>query len=256
VRKAMSMLIDRDLWIDTFYGVSDFAKDGLPLETRWHSHVFAGEEAWLDPRARDLGETAVFFKHDPGEARKLLRAAGHTSAVPGDYTYSTAPTLGADFPRMAEVLRQMFQANGDFDLRVNNPSFNDLNANYSRTNGNFSGMVMSAQASITDIDQYLYPYFHSSGSLRNFPQGDTEMDRLINAQRRETDKRKRAEIIKQFQKYAATKFYTMLAPGHALGYELSWPWYGNRLAFNGWDIHGLPQEVNVHAWYDKANKQA
>jgi ABC-type transport system substrate-binding protein len=65
VRKAMSMLIDRDLWIDTFFGVSKYAAEGLPLETRWHSHVFAGEQAWLDPQTREMGAAAIFFKHDP-----------------------------------------------------------------------------------------------------------------------------------------------------------------------------------------------
>jgi ABC-type transport system substrate-binding protein len=257
VRKAMSMLIDRDLWIDTFFGVSEFAADGLPLESRWHSHVYCGEEAfWLNPQSREMGDGAMIFKHDPGEARKLLRAAGHTRAVSGDYTYITASNFGPDFPSQAEVLRQMFQTNGDFDLKVNNPTLNEFAAGYGQGNGNFSGVSARALAPYPDIDFYLHQLFHTGGGLQTFPQGDHEIDRLVKAQRREADNRKRAGIIREFQKYAATKFYTIPFPGHALGYWLSWPWWGNRGVFGGWDTAALPQEAGIHAWYDKSKKPA
>jgi ABC-type transport system substrate-binding protein len=257
VRKAMSMLIDRDLWIDTFFGVSRFAADGLPLDTRWHSHVFAGEEAfWLDPQTRDMGAAAIFFKHEPAEARKLLRAAGHTSPVAGEYTYITASNFGPDFPRQAEVLRQMFQASGDFDLKVNNPAFNDFIANYNASKGNFGGISMTTFAQFPDIDLYLNSVFHSGGALHMFPPGDPEIDRLVRGQRRETDHRKRAEIIRDFQKYAATRFYTITFPGHARGYLLTSPRWGNRLVFRTWDNLAMPQEAGVHAWDDKGKKPA
>jgi ABC-type transport system substrate-binding protein len=37
VRRAVSMLIDRDQILDTFNQVSDFTKKGWPIATRWHS---------------------------------------------------------------------------------------------------------------------------------------------------------------------------------------------------------------------------
>jgi ABC-type transport system substrate-binding protein len=257
VRKAMSILIDRDLWIETFYNVSSFAADGLPLETRWHSHVYAGEEAyWLNPQGGELGEASTFFKHDPGEARKLLQAAGYTNAIPGEYTYITSNQFGGEFPRQAEVLREMFQANGDFEMKVNNPTFNDFAINYNRSNGNFDGISMTALSPYPDIDIYLRTIFQTGGTLQMFPQGDPEIERLIRAQRQEPDSGKRAEIIRQFQRYAATKFYTIPFPGHALGFYLMWPWVGNRGVFNSWDPQALPQEAGIHTWYDKSKKPA
>jgi ABC-type transport system substrate-binding protein len=105
-----------------------------------------------------------------------------------------------------------------------------------------------------EIDIYLQSVFQTSGQLQMFTQGDPEIERLIKAQRHETENRKRAEIIRQFQRYAATRFYTIPFPGHALGFYLMWPWVGNLSVFNSWDTQALPQEAGIHNWYDRSKK--
>ena len=50
VRQAFSMLMDRQLLIDTLQNVDELRASGLPLETRWNSSMWCGwEGAWLDP---------------------------------------------------------------------------------------------------------------------------------------------------------------------------------------------------------------
>jgi ABC-type transport system substrate-binding protein len=84
VRRAMSMLVDRDGFIDAFFQVREFESQGLPMETRWNTHFAAGEPPyWIDPKPAisKLGEGAAYFKHNPGEAAKLVRAAGFTEPI-------------------------------------------------------------------------------------------------------------------------------------------------------------------------------
>ncbi|MGE0057329.1 MAG: ABC transporter substrate-binding protein [Dehalococcoidia bacterium] len=94
VRQAVSMAIDRDLFIDTVSNVAPFRAEGLPVETRWNSHLNATTEGWwLDPKGKDFGPNAKYFKLDIAEAKKLMAAAGFPN---GFETKSTIP--GIEYP--------------------------------------------------------------------------------------------------------------------------------------------------------------
>ena len=59
VRKAVSMAMDRDAWIDAFNNVSGFEKDGLPVNTAWNTNLASGAGGWwLDPQGKDFGSEA------------------------------------------------------------------------------------------------------------------------------------------------------------------------------------------------------
>ena len=63
VRRAVSMLLDRDSYIDTFFNVGTYQSAGLPVESRWHTHYAAGEAPyWIDPKGKGLGEGIRNFK--------------------------------------------------------------------------------------------------------------------------------------------------------------------------------------------------
>src|SRR5262249_51566263 len=61
VRQALSMLMDRDLLIDTFFNTKEFTDSGLPVERRWNTVIPGGEEGWwLDPQSKEFGENAKY----------------------------------------------------------------------------------------------------------------------------------------------------------------------------------------------------
>jgi len=69
VRQALSMSYDRDLWLDVFMNVSKFKAEGLPVETRWATHLNPGFIGWwLDPKSKDFGPNARYYQHDVAEA--------------------------------------------------------------------------------------------------------------------------------------------------------------------------------------------
>ena len=89
VRQAFSRAIDRDIFLDKLYNLSQFAKDGLEAEAYWHTSIqantagfFAGENSyWLNPKGKDFGPNAKNYQYDVAEAKKLLAAAGFASGL-------------------------------------------------------------------------------------------------------------------------------------------------------------------------------
>ncbi len=67
VRRAASLALDRQ-------GLIDSAYNGRGV---WANLTNAGLGKWyLDPRSKDQGDSAQWFKHDPQQAKQLLTAAG------------------------------------------------------------------------------------------------------------------------------------------------------------------------------------
>jgi ABC-type transport system substrate-binding protein len=81
LRRAISMLLDRDAYIATFGNVDVFQREGIPIETGWQDFVPVAWKAsgeWQDPKeGKALGpELAKYYQLNPDEAGKLIRAAG------------------------------------------------------------------------------------------------------------------------------------------------------------------------------------
>lgn len=259
VRKAVSMLLDRDQWIDTFGNVSKFQADGWPIQSRWHSHISSGEERyWTDPKGTGLGEGAQNFKYNPAEAKKLLAAAGQ-SGLSTDFTYITTGQYGSQWSNFAEVAKGMIEANGDFKLRQNNPDYQtEYLPKYwyiPSGAGDFKGINFGAYTTFFEVDGYLNAYYHSKSNIQQVgfgTQGDPRVDNLIETQRKELDAAKRTTIIKDLEKYLATKMYTVPWPGQTAGFTLYWPWISNRGTHRSYFAETAPQEVLQTWWFDKS----
>ena len=78
------MAMDRDLYLDTFGNVEKFKAGGLPTSTTcWNAALpqTAFKGWWLDPKGKDFGANAKYFKHDIAEAKKLMAAAGFANGL-------------------------------------------------------------------------------------------------------------------------------------------------------------------------------
>jgi hypothetical protein len=71
---------DRDLYLDTFHNITNFASEGIDVKTRWNTALNANTEGWwLDPQGSDFGPNAKYFKYDPAEQSTQL-----SSSIPQD----------------------------------------------------------------------------------------------------------------------------------------------------------------------------
>jgi peptide/nickel transport system substrate-binding protein len=258
VRKAVSMLVNRDEFIDSFGNVTQFRNAGFPVDTRWHSPISSGEPSWLDPKTDAIGaEAKKNWEFNPAEAKKLLAAAGQ-SGLSTDFTYISSGQYGTTFPKQAEVLMAYLTANNDFKLRQNNPDYQTEYLPkywYNPTANDYKGIVCGAYTTFTDVDGYLFAYYHSKSNIQRAglgAQGDPQADSLIEAQRRELDANKRTGILKDVQKYLATKMYMVPWPGQATTFTQFWPWVSNRGVYRAWLAESYPQETAVTWWFDKS----
>jgi ABC-type transport system substrate-binding protein len=257
VRRAVSMLLDRELFIDTFYNVSVFEAEGLPVESRWHSHFAAGEPPyWIDPKGTGLGDSAKYFQYDPAEAMAMVRAAGHNDALAMPAWVSGG--ANASSLRQQEVIQEMLHEGNLFELSINSVPTNDFNVNYFNGGGLYEGLVLSQGPGVSgDIDNHITVRFNVTAAppqclLREVYPWYEETQRLIDAQRKELDDDKRLDILTDLQKEMASTMPAVPWPGIANGFNLAWPWMGNFNALTAKSTITAPSESWPALWYDES----
>ena len=169
VRYAISMLQDRDLWMNTFYNIDKFKADGLDVPTRINTMITPGQEGyWVDPKDKAFGDAAKYFQYNPAEAKKLLQAAtGNKLPLEAEFTW-TANGYGPVYNRQVEVMAGMLQTAGDFKFKMNQVDYQSVfRAQYSNAPGKFNGICLSTGRAAANIDLYLFGNFHSKGSSRS-----------------------------------------------------------------------------------------
>jgi peptide/nickel transport system substrate-binding protein len=255
IRYAISMLIDRDLWIDTFYNVKKLESEGLPMETGWNSHIACSAAEWLDPKTGKLGEASKYFKHDPEEAAKLLRAAGKFP-METEFSYATSNVNRPESPRWMQVLQGMMEDGGHFKLKVNTGDYIAwYQPTYLRGRGQWEGLAWTpGGGGATDIDASLWGFW--APNSRNDGVYDWSrvpgLQDLMTRERRETDDKKRTLIVQDFQREMAKQMPCMLFPGLATSFSFYWPWMGNHGVFKTFSGDGDAPDTLVNVWYDKS----
>ncbi|HEX5371081.1 MAG TPA: ABC transporter substrate-binding protein [Dehalococcoidia bacterium] len=255
VRRAMSMLIDRDTFIDVFYNVSAFEKQGLPVEARWHTHFAAGEPPyWVDPKGTGLGEGAAYFQLNPSEAKKLMQAAGFNQPLAFPAHVSSADS--ANLQRQEQTLQQMIQDGNMFAMTLDSVPTNEFNSKYFNGGGLYDGIVLNQGPGVSgDIDNQLTVRFNVKANppqclLRTAFPWYQKTESLIEAQRVELDNTKRLGILSDLQKEMAVQMPAVPWPGIANGFSLAWPFVGNFDAFTAKSTITAPTETWPGLWYD------
>ncbi|MEW6333184.1 MAG: ABC transporter substrate-binding protein, partial [Thermodesulfobacteriota bacterium] len=257
VRQAVSMVIDRDAWIDTFYNISEFRKAGWPTEIRYHSHISSGWEGmWVDPKSPDMGAGAKAFSYDIAEARKLMSAAGYPNGIDTEIKWVAGPLFGTNFDNQCGVIKSMLEASGLFRLKELHPDYQtEYAAKIHFGKGDFKGIAIDPTSLYPDVDQFIFALYHSQGSYQQVSllgkEPNAKNEGLIEAQRRELDTKKRTELIKEWQRYQAEQMMMVPWPGQSPGFSLFWPWIGNAGVNRSWDAESNRESVETRLWFDK-----
>jgi peptide/nickel transport system substrate-binding protein len=238
VRQAMSMAVDRDTYVDTFHNVSRFAQEGVNIDSRWDSHLIATQEGWwLDPKGKDFGPNAKYFKFDLPEAKKLLAAAGYSNGFEAPSNYVTSPELGAH-PKSAEVVDGFLRELGI--KVVTNPIHytREYQPNYRDGRGQFMGWGYVAAVGAhggSAIGRLATEFWSQGGNAykgfsvngQNDQSGDPQLDALIVKGRVEQDENQRKTIVNEIQKYLGKAMYSIPGPGRAASLTAAWPVLAN-----------------------------
>ena len=248
LRQAFSMSWDRDLFIEANYNTADYAKQGINLETRWNTSVYnVADGWWLDPKGKDFGPNAKYFKFDLAEAKKLIAAAGFANGLDIDSQYVTTGQYGANFNRQVEIIINFAREAG---MRINAKpiDFNtDWRPKVADTQGDFPGISFRTfPEGSQDWGDRLYSVYHPKGGLNytglyntdtsSYKNGDPKLTDIIEKVRSEFDTAKRQEMIKEFQRIDAAEQYRPRFPGSAASLGITWPVIRNEGVYTGADI--------------------
>jgi ABC-type transport system substrate-binding protein len=239
------MSIDRDLYAEVFYNVSTFGAQGLPVETRWHSHVGATNDGWwLDPQGKDFGPNAKYFQHDLTEAKRLLAAAGYPSGFALTSYYVAGGAYGTT-PKHAEVVDGMARELG-INITVNSVDYlKEFIPQYRDGKGQYEGWTYRSSAGGISAPDVLAgitnEYWSKSGTSflgfsangQNDLSGDPQVDLAIEKATRELDTDKRRALIFDLQRYLAKAWYTVPLPSTGTGFVMAWPALANFRVFQG-----------------------
>jgi peptide/nickel transport system substrate-binding protein len=250
VRQAVSMSWDRDLWIETFHNIAKFEAEGLPLEARWNSHIWAGWDGWwLDPKGKDFGANAKYFRHDLAEAKKLLAAGGYPNGFDTTSHYPISGT-GSAVARLADVSDGMAREIGVRTKTENTdyatvyiPQYRDGQGQYE--GWSYHSMSGASINSLSPVRSLAAMFWSKSGTTfsgfstsgKNDLAGDPQLDGLIEKARLEPDNDRRLALVFDIQRYLGKSMWGLLQAGGATGFTMAWPAlsnYGVYQATAGW----------------------
>lgn len=248
VRRAASMLIDRDAWIAAIYNSDAFEKAGLPVDVRWNSHISAGFPEWLDPRGKEIGEGGKFFQHSPEEAKRLLAAAGYDrSKTTLSHFYQTNTLVY--IPRN-ETLDGMLAEAFNLDFRVLDYLTEWRQVCQQSAGKAFNGFCYNTSSGF-NAENYATSVYTPEGKFRMSSepiQGITDLARQIKT---EIDANKQADMLKELQRRTAMEMPNIHMPGYTSPFQLSWRWLENVGAFS----NTLPSaRTYAYYWYDKSKQ--
>jgi ABC-type transport system substrate-binding protein len=260
VRRGASMLIDRDLLIDTVNETKQFTDAGFKIEKRWATVLAVGEPWWLDPKGKDFGPEASVFKFDPAEAKKMMRAAGHNAAIKTQFVIPS--NAATDLEREAQILSNMLGDKGDFEIQFKKAELaTDWRPNYHFNTDKHEGMAYGFfRNTFPDVDIPLFFFIKNgdpqAGHLAADGKPDANIEVLYKRQRGETDFAKRSEVLKELQRYMARKMYTLSSAGDATRFELAQPWLGNWGVYRTYSPDGgTSSEIYPNLFIDSSKKK-
>ncbi|HXH83726.1 MAG TPA: ABC transporter substrate-binding protein [Candidatus Tectomicrobia bacterium] len=233
VRRAVSLAIDRKAWNDAlFFGEGCIDSGPVPC---------AMKEWKLEASAMDPAKAKYLVGYDPAEAKKLLAEAGHRNGftTPAFHWPGYAPPWRSIYELVADNL-------GKIGIQVELKP--EEYGKYISTTylGKFEKMAIGPITPFTEVDDWLYGTHAPEQPNNRSHVADAELNRMLVAQRRELDPKKRKAIVDDIQRYLADKAYYVYFPNS--------PQYISHArhikGFKHHDGYGMGPKF-AHTWIDK-----
>jgi peptide/nickel transport system substrate-binding protein len=197
VRRALSMAIDRKKWVAQYLEGQGFEDHG-PVPAPMREWKLSG---------KDLGEGAKYLEYNPAAAKKLLAEAGLPNGFKAKCTHW--PGYGPEYVEDLELCAYYLKAIG-VELQIVNEEY----GNYIRGSflGKYDEMTWGPSSIFTEVDGYLYNFYYTGQPNNRSHVSDTQLDVMLDAQRRYTAKSSRKKVIDDIQRYIAERVYYVYTP--------------------------------------------
>jgi peptide/nickel transport system substrate-binding protein len=269
MRRAVSMVMDRELIIDVDSNRKSFADQGVDLKPRIHTVIGCGAEGyWADPTDKKNESWASVYSYNLAEAKKLMSAAGFPNGVDTLLHFNGESQYGQVYTNRAQLIAGML-ADGGVRAKLDpRPYQNDWVPNYHygytkaydpkrTTFKGFTGIIYRAVTGYPTVATQIYSNYDAAGTRfegatpngQNPQDGDPEVNALIDKIRREFDENKQRSLAQDLQKMMAQKSYHIpYGPYAALGVGVNWPVIGNLGVYTGAPAGSPAAETAIHWW--------
>ena len=231
VRQAISMALNRQEMIDSL-GLGKGQMDtAVPASlSEWHLPV------------DQLGDGARYYQHNPKEARRLLKEAGHSDGFTASLLVFTGySSVWADvIDLVTNYLREV-----GINVQIQNKEYGAyIKSLVTRT---YDDMILALHKPYVIPDGFVHDRYIPDRPANLSYVNDPEMERLARAQRREKDATKRRAIFDELSRKAAVNQYYIHFTSSV--YVASWPPHVQNFNTNlGYD-YGSRMEA---AWFAKS----
>jgi len=235
IRKAIHLATDRRQIVDALW--QGYGRPQGPVSWVLKQWALPEEELLKLPGYR-VGTQER--QEDEREARQLYEAAGSPSLF---ITFVDQPSYVAQFaPQYKRKLEEVLGAKVDYQVR----SYVIINEGVLRGTMPFTWEYDNGWI---DLDDWVYPYFHSGGSANAFHLSDAQLDSMLDAERETFDLGERQQIGYQIQRYLLENVLARLDFASYFTLWVAWPYYKNfrPAAFFGNSFH------LANAWLDRSN---
>jgi ABC-type transport system substrate-binding protein len=250
LRRAVSMMYDREALIEAAYGTKAWTDAGLDVETYWDGHLSNRSAEWIDPSGNGLGEGAKYFQVNLEEAKKLLSAAGYNNE---NLTFDFRANFGP--PNVVEILHGMM-LNGGLNVELRPRPENEWRNLKASFGEGFQDFLWSTSNSY-NADGYLATKYTPGGKDKVTPNAIPGITDSILRMRREMDNTKRAEMVQQIQKDLALEMPDLPAVSTlpVAGYNLTQPWLRNNVwVVPGFSVQSSTARPYTAYWYDASKR--
>jgi peptide/nickel transport system substrate-binding protein len=233
VRRAVSLAIDRKAWNDALlFGEGCIDAGPVPC---------ALKEWKLDASKIDPAKAKYLTGYDPAEAKRLLAEAGLAKGF-------TMPIF--HWPGYVVPWRSYYDLAAE-DLGKIGITVELKPEEYGKyisttALGKYEGAAMGPSTPFTEVDDFLSGRFYPELATNQSHVADGELTKMLIAQRREMDPKKRKQIVDDIQRYLADKAYYVYVP--------AWPQYVAHppyvKGFRHHDGYGLGMRL-LYTWLDK-----
>ncbi len=243
VRQAISLMWDRETFLDALANRAKFRSAGLQQTTRYATVVGAGWEGyWIDPQdSKTFGPNSRYLtEFNIAEAKKLLTAAGFPNGF-SSKMYWPISVYGQVFEQAAAVLTGMWSDGG---LKVQSSPL-DYQSDYipnvyysyqgTSTKG-FNGMMWRAELGYPTCVAQMFANYHKDGGRyrgvsqdgKNAKQGDPYLNATIEKAKQEFDLKKQQGLVQDMIRYVAGQAYAIPESWQStLVFTIQWPVIGN-----------------------------
>ncbi|MCJ7510346.1 MAG: ABC transporter substrate-binding protein [Dehalococcoidia bacterium] len=235
LRRAIHLATDRQQMLDAFW--QGYGKMQGPVGWVLPQWALPQEELLTKPGYRLSKEER---QQDEQEARRLYEAVGSPDLK---VIFANQPPYIPQFaPQYKRQLEQVLGAKVEYEKWT----YPQISTGMDQGTAPF---VFSYDNGWIDLDDWLYPYFHTNGSKNSFGLSDPTLDGMLEAQREEFDFAERQRLGYEIQRYLLDNTLARLDFVAAIWLWVAWPYYRN---FRPTPFFGN-SFLMANAWLDQSN---